>query len=414
LADSNLQLTEQIRAREETQAALVQSQKMEAIGQLTGGIAHDFNNLLTVIIGNLAWLQRDLPGTEPRLWAYAEAAARSAQRAATLTHRLLAFARRQPLLPRSLDLNRLVSGASELLRRTLGENIALETVLAGGLWLTRADPNELENALLNLVLNARDAMQHSGRLTIETANAYLDDEYASVHDEVWPGQYVMLAVTDTGSGMTEEVRAAAFEPFFTTKTDTGGSGLGLSMVYGFVKQSGGHIKIYSEPAQGTTIKLYLPRLSSPEIEPTPVEMSTHRTPHAIGREIILVVEDEQDVRAYSGRLLEELGYEVLTAPEANAALRVLTTQPVDLLFADVGLPGLNGRQLADQARSLRPDLSVLFTTGYAKNAIVHNGVLDSDVEMISKPFTVETLARAVRRILDARHTAAISKTTSTV
>jgi PAS domain S-box-containing protein len=400
LAEANAQLTAEIRAREAAQAALIQSQKMEAIGQLTGGIAHDFNNLLTVIIGNLDWLRRDLPAEASRLLGYAEAAARGADRAATLTHRLLAFARRQPLTPRSVDLNRLISGMSELLHRTLGENVALETVFAGGLWLTRADPNELENALLNLVLNASDAMQRVGRLTVETANARLDEDYAAAHDEVRPGQYVMLAVTDTGCGMTEEVRAAAFEPFFTTKGGSG-SGLGLSMVYGFVKQSGGHIKIYSEVGQGTTIKLYLPRVVGAPAE-VPLDRSDQQPPRAAAREWILVVEDEADVRAYSAHSLVELGYRVVSAPDADAALRLLQDRPVDLLFADVGLPGLNGRELAEEARRIHPGLAVLFTTGYAQNAIVHNGVLDIDVAMISKPFNVDELARSVRRILDAR------------
>jgi signal transduction histidine kinase/ActR/RegA family two-component response regulator len=402
LAEANAHLTEEIHAREETQAALIQSQKMEAVGQLTGGIAHDFNNLLTVILGNLRLLERNLPLAEARLRRYAQAAGRGAERAATLTHRLLAFARQQPLAPRSIDLNRLVTGTSELLRRTLGENIALETVLAGGLWPTRADPNELENALLNLVLNARDAMQGIGRLTIETANMHLDENYAAGHDEVSPGQYVMLAITDTGRGMTEEVRAAAFEPFFTTKGESGGSGLGLSMVYGFVKQSSGHISIYSELGHGTTIKLYLPRLTTPEAEVFP-ELTAPRTPHAAMHECILVVEDEADVRDYSAGLLEELGYEVVAVADAAAALRVLESQSVDLLFADVGLPGLNGRELADRARQSHPDLAVLLTTGYAKNAIVHNGVLDSDVELISKPFSPDALAHNIRRILDAHH-----------
>jgi PAS domain S-box-containing protein len=401
LAEANAHLTQEILAREKTQAALIQSQKMEAVGQLTGGIAHDFNNLLTVILGNLHLLERNLPLSEARLRGYAQAAGRGAERAATLTHRLLAFARRQPLAPRSIDLNRLVTGTSELLRRTLGENIALETVLAGGLWRTRVDPNELENALLNLVLNARDAMQGTGRLTIETANVHLDENYAAAHDELTPGQYAMLAVTDTGSGMSEEVRAAAFEPFFTTKGESGGSGLGLSMVYGFVKQSSGHITIYSELGRGTTIKLYLPRLTTQEAEVF-AETTTPRAPRADARECILVVEDEDDVRAYSAGLLEELGYEVVAAANAAAALRVLETQSIDLLFADVGLPGLNGRELADRARQRHPDLAVLLTTGYAKNAIVHNGVLDSDVELISKPFSPDALAHSIRRILDAR------------
>jgi CheY-like chemotaxis protein len=305
------------------------------------------------------------------------------------------------LAPRSIDMNRLVIDTSELLRRTLGENIALETVLAGGLWMTRVDPVELENALLNLVLNARDAMESNGRLTIETANARLDENYAAAHDEVNPGQYVMLAVTDTGSGMNEEVRLSAFDPFFTTKGDSGGSGLGLSMVYGFVKQSGGHIKIYSEVGHGTTIKVYLPRVTTPETEGI-AETTASRVPRATNHEVILVVEDEEDVRTYSAGLLREFGYEVIEAADASAALRILERQAVDMLFADVGLPGLNGRQLADRARQSHPDLAVLFTTGYAQNAIVHNGILDSDVEMISKPFSPDALARSVRRILDER------------
>jgi CheY-like chemotaxis protein len=382
---------------------------MEAVGQLTGGIAHDFNNLLTVILGNLSWLERDLPTRQTRLRRYVQAATRGAERGATLVHRLLAFARRQPLAPRSIDLNRLVIDTSELLRRTLGENIALETVLAGGLWMTRADPVELENALLNLVLNARDAMGGSGRLTIETANVHLDENYAAAHEEVTPGQYVMLAVTDTGSGMTEEVRRSAFDPFFTTKGESGGSGLGLSMVYGFVKQSSGHVKIYSELGYGTTVKAYLPRATMPEAESS-VETTTSRAPRSTKHELILVVEDEEDVRAYSAGLLRELGYEVIEAAEAAAALHVLETQTVDLLFADVGLPGLNGRQLADQARQTHPSLAVLFTTGYAKNAIVHNGILDSGVEMISKPYSPHDLARSVRRILDERSDQRASKT----
>jgi PAS domain S-box-containing protein len=401
LADANTRLTEEIVAREQAQAALVQSQKMEAIGQLTGGIAHDFNNLLTIILGNLSWLERDLPARQMRLRKYVQAALRGAERGATLTRRLLAFARRQPLAPRSIDLNRLVIDTSEVLRRTLGENIALETVLAGGLWITRADPIELENALLNLVFNARDAMEGSGRLTIETANAHLDENYAAVHEEVTPGQYVMLAVTDTGSGMTEEVRLSAFEPFFTTKGERGGSGLGLSMVYGFVKQSGGHIKIYSEVGHGATIRVYLPRAITPEAE-SHIETTQSRIPRATKYETILVVEDEEDVRAYSVGLLRELGYEVSEAADASAALRFLERQAVDMLFVDVGLPGLNGRQLADLARQSHPNLVVLYTTGYAKNAIVHNGILDSDVEMISKPFSPDALARSVRRILDER------------
>jgi PAS domain S-box-containing protein len=406
LAITNQRLNAEIEARERAQAALVQAQKMEAIGQLTGGIAHDFNNLLTVIIGNLDALQRGLPATETRMQNFAAAAQRGADRAAILTHRLLAFARRQPLMPRSIEINRLISGMSDMLHRTLGENIAIETVLSAGLWRIRADPNELENALLNLVLNARDAMLGEGKLTIETANAHLDEAYAAAHDEVEPGQYAVLAVTDTGTGMTPEVRATAFEPFFTTKKVGEGSGLGLSMVYGFVKQSGGHVKIYSEVGQGTTIRLYFPRLVASG-EELPAEAAPRQLPRAERRETILVVEDDPDVRAYSAGTLAELGYEVVTAGDAGEALALLHARRVDLLFADVGLPGINGRQVADEARLLDPAIRVLFTTGYAQNAIVHNGILDSGVELITKPFSIEALARRIRQILDSRRAPAV-------
>jgi PAS domain S-box-containing protein len=393
-------VTEQRRMEE----ALRQSQKMEVIGQLTGGVAHDFNNILTVIIGNIDALRRhvDLASTDAQ--EALERALRGATRAAALTQRLLAFSRRQPLDPQPLNLNRLVAGTSELLQRTLGERIDVETVLAGGLWWISADPNQLESALLNLAVNARDAMTEGGRLTIETANIHLDDAYAAAHEEVAPGQYAMLAVSDTGTGMTSEVIGKAFEPFFTTKGVGQGTGLGLSQVYGFVKQSGGHLKIYSELGQGTTVKLYFPRLPAGEAR-TESAAETQFVPREARGEAILVVEDDEDVRRYSSDCLRELGYRVLEAPDSDTALRLLATDPdVRLLFTDVGLPGdRNGRELAEEAVHRCPDLKVLFTTGYARNAIIHHGRLDRDVELLVKPFTYANLATKVREVLGAAH-----------
>ena len=385
--------------RRRIEEQLRHSQKMEAVGQLTGGLAHDFNNLLTVIMGNLDNLQRHLPPTvESRHMA--EAIMRAASRAATLTHRLLAFARRQPLEPKLIEVNRLVANMSDLLRRSLGEGIVIETVLAGGLWRTLADPNQLESALLNLAVNARDAMAMGGKLTLETANAYLDEDYADAHEDVRPGQYVLIAVSDTGSGMSREVAEKAFEPFFTTKEIGQGTGLGLPQVYGFVKQSGGHVKIYSEPGEGTTIKLYLPRLTTAETESASRHEPASATPNSAG-EIILIVEDDADVRSFSAEILGALGYRVVEAAEGAAALRLIDNEPeIRLLFTDVGLPGgLNGRQLADEAVRRRPGLKVLFTTGYARNAIVHQGRLDPGVELIVKPFTAASLGAKVRQVL---------------
>ncbi|MBV8800516.1 MAG: response regulator, partial [Alphaproteobacteria bacterium] len=381
-----------------------QKQKMEGIGQLTGGVAHDFNNLLTIIIGNLETLQRNLQSSEvskDRLLRSAENALHGARRAASLTQRLLAFSRQQPLDPKPVDLGRLVTGMSDLLRRTLGEQVVIETVLGGGLWPAFADSTQVELAILNLAVNARDAMPDGGKLTLETANVYLDDNYAAAQAEVVPGQYVMVAVTDTGCGMTSEVRARAFDPFFTTKDIGQGTGLGLSQVYGFVKQSGGHVKIYSEIGEGTTIKLYLPRVHSAADSVDNAAKSQLST--AVSGETILVVEDDPDVRSYSCETLAELGYSVLFAENAKEGLRVLEHHPeVSLLFTDVGLPGgMNGRQLADEARVRRPKLKVLFTTGYARNAIVHNARLDPGVELITKPFAQATLAAKLRDILDA-------------
>jgi PAS domain S-box-containing protein len=390
--------TEQLRRNEE---ALRQSQKMEAIGQLTGGVAHDFNNLLQVIIGNLDTLQRTLPTDSARHQRSVRNALTGAQRAAALTQRLLAFSRRQPLDPKPIDANVLVNGMSEMIHRTLGETIAVETVLGAGLWRIEADPNELESAILNLAVNARDAMPSGGRLTLETGNAHIDESYVQAHREVVPGQYVVISVTDTGAGMDAKTVAQAFEPFFTTKPVGKGTGLGLSQVYGFVKQSGGHVKIYSEVGQGTTVKLYLPRLAA---EAAQDDTSTEQLlPEAALEETVLVLEDDEDVRSYSVEILRELGYRVFEAHDGPAALRVLDQQPrVDLLFTDVVLPGgMTGAQVAAQARALRPNLKVLFTTGYARNAIIHHGRLDKGVHLITKPFSFNELAAKIRDIIDS-------------
>jgi PAS domain S-box-containing protein len=391
--------TEQLRKNEE---ALRQAQKMEAVGQLTGGVAHDFNNLLQVIIGNLDTLQRNLPGDSGRLLRAAKHAMNGAQRAASLTQRLLAFSRRQPLDPKPIDVNVLVNGLSDMIHRTLGETISVETVLGAGLWRMEADPAELEAAIINLAVNARDAMSNGGKLTIETSNAHIDEAYVASHSEVVPGQYVAVAVTDTGVGMDAKTIAQAFEPFFTTKPVGKGTGLGLSQVYGFVKQSGGHVKIYSEIGQGTTVKLYLPRLTilgGGDEE----DGGDLPNPEAAQEETILVLEDDDDVRSYSVDSLGELGYRVLEAHDGPSALRLLERQPrVDLLFTDVVLPGgLTGAQVAAQARALRPTLKVLFTTGYARNAIIHHGRLDKGVQLIVKPFSFSELAAKVRDVLDA-------------
>jgi CheY-like chemotaxis protein len=333
-------------------------------------------------------------------------AQQGARNAAQLTHRLLAFSRRQALEPVRLDLNRLVAGMSDLLRRTLGETINIETILAAGLWPTLADANQVENALINLCVNARDAMPEGGRLTIETANTYLDEAYARQFGDVTPGQYVLLSIADTGTGIPPELLERAFEPFFTTKATGQGSGLGLAMVHGFVKQSGGHVRIYSEVGQGTTVKLYLPRLLQDEAAasvPTPRPAPVGPSPRAAARETILLVEDNEGVRDFARSALEELGYTVLEAAEAETAIGILAEEPrIDLLFTDVVLPGMSGRELANRALSLRPDLPVLFTTGYTRNAIIHHGRLDPGVHLLSKPFAQHDLARKVREMLDGR------------
>ncbi len=400
--DALEQLREEARRRESTEAALRQSQKMEAVGRLTGGIAHDFNNLLTAIGGSIETLARFVPPGEARAQRYAVLGREAVQRATTLTHRLLAFARQQPLDPRTLDMNVLVAGMSDLLRRSLGEDVEVETVLAGGLWRTRADLSQLENALLNLAVNARDAMPSGGKLTIETANTHLDAAYAAGNEEVTPGQYVMLAVTDTGTGMPPDIVARAFEPFFTTKPPGKGTGLGLSMIYGFAKQSGGHIKIYSEQGHGTTIKLYLPRVMAEAEQPVAAAPAT--SPPAGEGETILVVEDNEAVRQFSIDSLEELGYRVIWAADATEALRLVKASPeISLLFTDVVLPGgMNGRRLAGEAQRLRPGLPVLFTTGYTANAIIHSGMLDPGVQLLPKPFSAAELAAKLRSVLTAK------------
>ena len=379
---------------------LRQAQKMEAVGQLTGGVAHDFNNLLTVVIGNLDIVERDL--ADERLRGLVAAARHGAERAATLTHRLLAFSRKQPLAPHPVDLNRLVGGMSELLRRSLGEGVTIETSLAGDLWPTSTDANQVENALLNLALNARDAMPSGGKLTIGTANMPIDAAYAARYPDVALGDYVLLSVTDSGVGMAAETLAKAFEPFFTTKDIGSGSGLGLSMVYGFARQSGGHAVIKSAPGHGTTVELFLPRHDAP-LEPVEAP-AAEPIPDGPTGETVLVVEDDEDVRTYSVTALGMLGYVVHAARNAEDALVRLAELPhVDLLFSDIGLPGgTNGRQLAEAAKARWPDLRVLLTTGYADRATGLDGPVDPGVDLIGKPFTLNEIARKLREVLDAR------------
>ncbi|MGG5890460.1 ATP-binding protein [Falsiroseomonas sp. HC035] len=412
LAETNARLMAAAAGRARAEAQLRQSQKMEAVGRLTGGVAHDFNNLLTVVLGNLALARRRLgelpctPAEEPvqdRLRRSLDNAAEGANRAAALTQRLLAFSRQQPLAPEVVDANRLVAGMSDLLRRTLGEDIEIETVLAGGLWRTHADPNQLESSLLNLAVNARDAMTAGGKLTIETANVHLDEAYVAGREDLAPGQYVAICVTDTGTGMSAEVISRAFEPFFTTKPVGQGTGLGLSQVYGFARQSGGHAAIYSEPGQGSTVKLYLPRLRDAEaaVLPRPTEVSRPAPDVAHSGGAVLVVEDESMVRDFAVTALEEAGYRVLAAADGPAALALLEAHPeVSLLFTDVVLAGpMNGREVAAAALARRPLLPVLFTTGYTRNAIIHQGRLDEGVNFIGKPYTAVALLDRVGRLL---------------
>jgi PAS domain S-box-containing protein len=393
--------TAQLRINED---ALRQTQKMEAIGQLTGGVAHDFNNILQIIVSNLELIRRLVTTEDGRVQRAAEQAMNGAKQAAALTQRLLAFSRRQPLAPKSTDINALVGGISGLLDRALGETIAVESVRGAGLWKVEVDQNALESTILNLALNARDAMPHGGRLTIETMNAYIDEAYAVAHAEVIPGQYVLLSISDTGGGMNPETLARAFEPFFTTKAVGQGTGLGLSQVYGFVKQSGGHVKIYSEMNEGTTVKIYLPRS-----ERAPEEVAKQLSaplPKGSAQETILVVEDDRNVRSSTVESLRELGYRVMEAQDGPSAIQLMESaiqanNRINMLFTDVVLPnGLTGAQIAARARALDPGMKVLFTTGYARNAIFHHGRLDEGVQLIVKPFTFSDLAIKVRDVLD--------------
>lgn len=400
LATAHRLLQESIAEREAAEQQIRQMQKAEAVGNLTGGIAHDFNNMLAVITSGIGLAQKRLKRGQDGAEEFLAGALDGANRAAALVKRLLAFSRQQPLAPKPIDANKFVSGISELISRAIGEAIKVETILGGGLWHTHADPVQLESAILNLCVNARDAMPEGGRLTIETANCHLDDRYARLHPEVPAGQYVLIAVTDTGAGMTPEVIAKAFDPFFTTKEQSKGTGLGLSQVYGFVKQSGGHVKIYSEPGQGTTVKIYLPRHygtegSRSEAQPKPVE--SH------GTETILLVEDEDRVLELTAASLRELGYTVFLARSAREALEQLQNGAiVDLLLTDIVMPEMNGRKLADAAVALRPDLRIMFMTGFTKNAVVHNGVLDPGVHFLAKPFSLEELAEKLREVLETQ------------
>jgi PAS domain S-box-containing protein len=398
LESANRNLVAEMASRQEAEQQVRQLQKMEAIGHLSGGIAHDFNNMLAIVMSALNMVERRLEKGEKDYEKYLAMAREGATRAANLTQRLLAFSRQQALAPTAVDANKLVSGMSDLLRRTLGANIKLETVLAGGLWLIHVDSNQLESAILNLALNARDALEGEGRLTIETANYLLDESYSRQHNDVPAGQYVLIAVTDTGSGMPPEVMARAFDPFFTTKEVGKGTGLGLSMVYGFVKQSGGHIKIYSELGQGTTIKIYLPRFYGVS-EVAGDDTKAGAKPDGRG-ELILVVEDEESVRLLTADSLRELSYKVVEANSAAAALRALDANPeIALLFTDIVMPDMNGRKLAEEAVKRRPGLRVIYTTGFTRNAVVHNGVLDPGVNFLSKPFTLQQLGDKVREVL---------------
>ena len=398
LVKTNEALVEQAAQRMAAESQLRQVQKMEAIGQLSGGIAHDFNNMLGVIGGSLELIKRRIEKGDYGIERYMDAAMQGVKRSAALTHRLLAFARQQPLAPEPFDANKMISTMSDLLRSTLGEQVRIEAVNAAGLWLAKADAHQLENAILNVAINARDAMPEGGRLTIETANTYLDEVYAREHADVQPGQFVLIAITDTGSGMSPEVAARAFDPFFTTKETGAGTGLGLSQVYGFVKQSRGHIKIYSEIGSGTTVKIYLPRHHGDG----PVAMKDTTAPVQGGSadQVILLVEDDPLMRRMATEALRELGYTVLDCESAAVALETLDGRPdVALLFTDVVMPDVNGKKLAEEALRRRPGLKVLYTTGYTPNAVVHGGVLDAGVYLLSKPFTLEQLATKVKTML---------------
>lgn len=398
LTQQNEAMLREIAQREEAEAQLRQSQKMEALGRLTGGIAHDFNNMLSIIVGNLEMILRRVEQGPERVKPLATNALEGAKRAALLTQRLLAFSRQMPLAPRPLDANRIVTGVMEMLNRALGERIIVETVLGAGVWRISADEPQLESALLNLAINARDAIGDSGKLTIETSNSFLDEHYARAQGDVEPGQYVLISMTDNGHGMSPDVIAKAFEPFFTTKAAGAGTGLGLSQVHGFIKQSGGHIKIYSETGVGTTVKLYFPRyIGAAEVATPAAAPAAARKPLECK---VLLVEDEAGVRAFVSGALLDLGCHVVEAENAETAIKQLEANAdVTVLLTDVVMPGKSGRELADQARAMRPDLKVLYMTGYTRNAIVHNGMLDSGTHLLTKPFTLSELEMRLDRLL---------------
>ena len=388
-----------ITERKALEMQLLQAQKMEAVGLLAGGVAHDFNNVLTAIGGYAELVREDLPGEDARRHDVEEIL-RATERAATLTRQLLAFSRRQVLAPRVLDLNGVVAGVDNMLRRLIGADVELRTALGPVLGAVRADPGQLEQVIMNLVVNARDAMPRGGKLTIETANAELDESYALEHPSVVAGPYVMLAVSDSGVGMDAATQARIFEPFFTTKEKGKGTGLGLATVYGIVKQSGGNIWLYSEPGRGTTFKIYLPRVDQPPEQPAaaPAPRAAPR-----GSETVLLVEDDEAVRALARKMLAAHGYTVLAAASGAEALKLAAdhTGPIHLLVTDVVLPGMSGRELATRFQSVRPGLKVLYTSGYTDDAVVHHGVLDPGIAFLQKPFTSGTLARKVRETLDS-------------
>ncbi|WP_410003855.1 ATP-binding protein [Pseudomonas lini] len=388
--------TAQLRHNEEV---LRQSQKMEAVGQLTGGIAHDFNNMLTGIIGSLELLRRRLArGRTEDLDSLIDLGVTSANRAAGLTHRLLAFSRRQSLDSKPVQMNTLVVSMGELLQRSINESIHLEMQLDEQLWVAEADPNQLESALLNLVLNARDAMPDGGKLLVKTSNQHLDTGFTEAHSNLQPGDYIVLSVTDTGCGMPQSTINRAFDPFFTTKPIGQGTGLGLSMIYGFSKQSGGHVSIQSEVGKGTKVSLFLPRFTGELLQDTQVD--AQHAPYARNGETVLIVEDDPAVRVLVSAVLSELGYAFVEAGDADSAVPILDSgQRIDLLISDVGLPGMNGRQLAEIGRQYRPDLKVLFITGYAEHAAVRGGFLDPGMQMITKPFTFDLLTAKVREMI---------------
>jgi signal transduction histidine kinase/ActR/RegA family two-component response regulator len=392
---------EEAERREQVESQLRHAQKMETLGQLTGGIAHDFNNRLAVIGGCLNLLSRKIARGESDMAPLIEKANETVDRTAKLVHSLLAFSRQQPLEPEVVDCNKIVANMSELILRTLGSSLKVETVLGSGLWRSRVDPHQLESALLNLAVNARDAMSNGGKLTIETGNASIDDEYARQHAEVQAGQYVLVAVTDSGAGMPPEVVAKAFDPFFTTKGPGKGTGLGLSQVFGFVKQSGGHMKIYSEVGLGTTIKIYLPRyVGEGEIGLTSLQSIADTAYRGNPETLVLVVEDEERMRGVAVEMFKELGYSVCAAGNAAHALTLIDANPgIALLFTDIVMPDMAGRVLAEEAVRRRPGLKVIFTTGFTRNAVIHQGVLDSGVNFLAKPFSIEQLGNKVATVL---------------